>query len=483
MADEIQNTGIQFEDIVPWVDDHGDTGLSARLKLKRNFDKIKAWMDANHIDVDAVKEIIEEYGVELFLSKLNDDTAAGFITFLQGLQVGNQFVSGLLGNGGVFRRDADGKVYIEADKLYVRMKAYFDNVEIKDYEHTSGNRIASKAGLKCVKVEAYNTDNELIEENPQTEPAGTSYYRLYFRAKDGEDTIDNNFVVGDQAFCDKTTFDNNVLAHHRYWRLVVGKNSTLQDDEEFGYIDLSASDKESGSAVPLAGDDVSQLGNRTNVERQGAIIEFVGGENAPAYQIYQGINTYSLSGKCKIDIGFDSQTGLARMNVAGNFRFGSPVNTGSYIKYDSQANQGKGQLDIKAHVEFTNSDEELNEIVQGHQKKYDDDIANLESVTEDLQRQIDGAIETWFMTGVPTLQNAPANEWTTDDEKDKHIGDLYYDKATNHGYRFMYDDENEVYLWTILTDEGVIEALSCTGTGDSRRKAYSLFRLGGMDEE
>ena len=479
MADEIQNTGIQFEDIVPWVDDHGDTGLSARLKLKRNFDKIKAWMDANHIDVDAVKEIIEEYGVELFLSKLNDDTAVGFITFLQGLQVGNQFVSGLLGNGGVFRRDADGKVYIEADKLYVRMKAYFDNVEIKDYEHTSGNRIASKAGLKCVKVEAYNTDNELIEENPQTEPAGTSYYRLYFRAKDGEDTIDNNFVVGDQAFCDKTTFDNNVLAHHRYWRLVVGKNSTLQDDEEFGYIDLSASDKESGSAVPLAGDDVSQLGNRTNVERQGAIIEFVGGENAPAYQIYQGINTYSLSGKCKIDIGFDSQTGLARMNVAGNFRFGSPVNTGSYIKYDSQANQGKGQLDIKAHVEFTNSDEELNEIVQGHQKKYDDDIANLESVTEDLQRQIDGAIETWFMTGVPTLQNAPANEWTTDDEKDKHIGDLYYDKATNHGYRFMYDNEEEAYLWTILTDEDVIEALRLAAqaqeTADGKRTVYSVW--------
>lgn len=479
MADEIQNTGIQFEDIVPWVDDHGDTGLSARLKLKRNFDKIKAWMDANHIDVGAVKEIIEEYGVELFLSKLNDDTAAGFITFLQGLQVGNQFVSGLLGEGGVFRRDADGKVYIEADKLYVRMKAYFDNVEIKDYEHTSGNRIASKAGLKCVKVEAYNADDELIEENPQTEPAGTAYYRLYFRAKDGEDTIDNNFVVGDQAFCDKTTFDNNVLAHHRYWRLVVGRNSTLRDDEEFGYIDLSASDKESGSAVPLAGDDVSQLGNRTDVERQGAIIEFVGGENAPAYQIYQGINTYSLSNKCKIDIGFDSQTGLARMNVAGNFRFGSPVNTGSYIKYDSQANQGQGQLDIKAHVEFTNSDEELNEIVQGHQKKYDDDIANLESVTEDLQKQIDGAIETWFMTGVPTLQNAPANEWTTDDEKDKHIGDLYYDKTTGHGYRFMYDDEEEVYLWTILTDEDVTEALRLAAqaqeTADGKRTVYSVW--------
>ena len=47
MAEEqILNTGIQFEDIVPWVNEQGDTGLTSRLKLKRNFDKIKAWMDA-----------------------------------------------------------------------------------------------------------------------------------------------------------------------------------------------------------------------------------------------------------------------------------------------------------------------------------------------------------------------------------------------------------------------------------------------------
>ena len=85
MADEIQNTGIQFEDIVPWVDDHGDTGLSARLKLKRNFDKIKAWMDANHIDVQAVKDLIEEYGADLFLSKINNDEAQGEMGFLDKL--------------------------------------------------------------------------------------------------------------------------------------------------------------------------------------------------------------------------------------------------------------------------------------------------------------------------------------------------------------------------------------------------------------
>ena len=411
------------------------------------------------------------------LSKTQDDTAQGFITFLKGLQVGNQFVSGLLGEGGVFRKDADGKVYIEADKLYVRMRAYFDNVEIKDYEHTSGNRIASKAGLKCVKVEAYNANDVLLATNPQTEPNGTSYYRLYFRAKDGEDSISNDFVNGDQAFCDKTTYDNNIISHHRYWRLVVGKNGNLSDDDEFGYIDLSATDKESGSDVPKAGDDVSQLGNRTNTERQGAIIEFVGGDNAPAYQIYQGINTYSLSGKCMIDMGFDSQTGLARMNVAGNFRFGSPLNTGSYIKYDSQANQGQGELKIKAHVEFTNSDAELDALVQEHQTTYDDSA--VWSEMDNLQDQIDGAIESWFLTGVPTLQNAPANAWTTDAEKNNHIGDLYYDKATGHGYRFMFDNEEEVYLWTPIVDDDIARALENAAhaqeTADGKRTVYSVW--------
>ena len=133
MADEIQNTGIQFEDIVPWVVDHGDTGLSARLKLKRNFDKIKAWMDANHIDVDAVKEIIEEYGAELFLSKLNDDTAAGFIEFERGLKskeitVG-EYVEGLVGGDGAY---VDEHGNMEASSL--RLRSYLETPKLV-YNH------------------------------------------------------------------------------------------------------------------------------------------------------------------------------------------------------------------------------------------------------------------------------------------------------------------------------------------------------------
>lgn len=71
-----QQQSIQFEDILPWGTTGGDTGLSSRLKLKRNFEKIKAWMDsiALYLNFD-----------DKYLSKTKDDEAAGLITFAKGL--------------------------------------------------------------------------------------------------------------------------------------------------------------------------------------------------------------------------------------------------------------------------------------------------------------------------------------------------------------------------------------------------------------
>jgi hypothetical protein len=60
-----------------------------------------------------------------------------------------------------------------------------------------------------------------------------------------------------------------------------------------------------------------------------------------------------------------------------------------------------------------------------------------------LKTQIDGAISTWFAEGIPTLSNfpvvndaTPAESWTTDEIKDVHLGDLYYDTVTGYAYRF-----------------------------------------------
>ena len=106
MADEIHNTGIHFENIDPWLDGHGDTGLSTRQKLKRNFDKIKAWMDG----IGGLPSLLGR-----FLSKVDDDEAQGEITFRKGAKFG-RFRSRFLGSGVAI--DAAGNA--EFESIYSR---------------------------------------------------------------------------------------------------------------------------------------------------------------------------------------------------------------------------------------------------------------------------------------------------------------------------------------------------------------------------
>lgn len=73
-----------------------------------------------------------------------------------------------------------------------------------------------------------------------------------------------------------------------------------------------------------------------------------------------------------------------------------------------------------------------------------------------LQNQVDGKIETWFEDYVPTLTNAPYTDWTTTEEKTKHLGDLFYDTSTGYAYRFT---NNSGYAWTVITDNDVAQAI------------------------
>lgn len=103
----------------------------------------------------------------------------------------------------------------------------------------------------------------------------------------------------------------------------------------------------------------------------------------------------------------------------------------------------------------------------------------VEAAIEDLQEQIDNAITTWYHSGVPTLSNYPVvgdpeGDWDTPEKKKKHIGDLYYDKDTGHGYRFLLD--GSTYKWEIIRDEGVAEALAAAAaaqdTADQKRRVF-----------
>lgn len=83
-----------------------------------------------------------------------------------------------------------------------------------------------------------------------------------------------------------------------------------------------------------------------------------------------------------------------------------------------------------------------------------------ETVTKsvaDLQNQIDGQIETFYYDYEPTLKNIPASDWTTEDDKKKHEGDLFYWKSKGYAYRFFKD--GDTWKWQLVQDTDVTKAL------------------------
>lgn len=113
--------------------------------------------------------------------------------------------------------------------------------------------------------------------------------------------------------------------------------------------------------------------------------------------------------------------------------------------------------------------------------KYTDDtgLNNFVNVTfaesmKSLEALIDTKITTWYYSGVPTLSNLPASEWTTTELKTSHIGDLYYDKDTGYTYRFT---QGTVFSWEHIIDKDLTEALalasSASDTADSKRRIFT----------
>jgi len=439
-----------------------------------------------------------------YLRKDKDDTAAGLIRLIKGLQVGEQFVTGLLGEGGIFRKDADGTTYLECDKMYVRMKAYFDTVEVRRFIHSGGNRIASAAGIKCSRVE-WLTSGGVVTDNINN----VEKFRCYFRANDDGKQITNDFEANDLAYCKETNINvSQGLSQRFYWRKVVGVSSSVNADGEH-YIDISKSDCLSGSDYPLAQDDIIQLGNTTDTTRQGAIVEYVSGEDAPSYQIYQGINTYSLENKNYVSLGYKSDTGRAYMNVYGDFYFGDRPASGqtegsSFIRY----NQETGELEVKANVDFTHPESTYGT------ENLDDFIAAITQNIGNIQNQVDGNIESWFYDYMPVAVDAtgaplnkiplvinngspvhPYYDWYTIDgggtahevrtEREKHLGDTFYDNSSGYAFRFTLNSSTNAFEWTIIEDSAVIKALAdaakAQDTADHKRRAFVLpATIGGV---
>lgn len=399
-----------------------------------------------------------------FISRLLDNTAKGTITwekvqkFFSGLFVGNRNNE----NGGSWTPDAEGRSHLITDYLEVRMKAIFEELVINKTSTIGGKEIISPAG----GVVAHKVEEVTVTYNNVSQKA----YRCYFLAEQDGDEVDNDFAVNDQVRSESFNVRKGTYhkaGNHFYWRLVIGRDEDPVELEgkKYHYIDLSDTDCATASDVPAKGDVLNQCGNRTDVERQNCLIFSAVDTYSPSISLYHGINSYSFANREYVEYGVNKQNNKAFFNVYGDMYVGdrptkeNGYEGSSYIRYDSSTKQ----MSVKAKISAKST-------VDGKElSQYFKKIA-------DLQNQVDGAIETWFYDGVPTLENAPAISWKTDKDKEIHLGDLYYDNKTGKAYRFAKD--SNTYKWTIITDTDIAKALSdarmAQETANGKMKVFSV---------
>lgn len=449
-----------------------DTLTINKGTLQTSIDSVKQDIMSSIGSVDFVKQ-----GLKHFVRKDIKDYAK-FVTFREGLDIGN-FESLL--SGGTFRTDTEGKSYLEVDRLYVRLKAIFDNLEIKKTTYIGGEQISSLASMKCIKVE----DREDVI-NPETgEVTGENiwnYYRCYY-LKDQEGTkIKNEFEVGDQAISRETNLSSGSNIQNRYyWRLVVAIGD--------GYIDLSKTDRDlSSDDAPMVGDDIVQLGNRYDTTRQKAIIQSTIAEDAPSIKLLAGINSYSLEGKAIISQGFDGINKRAKFSVFGETYIGN-ADGSSFIKYTPENGV---EINAKLAVGTTIGNgktlmDAISDAEQNAVNTANENLANYSAqvtrAVNDLQDQIDGAIESFFKEYDPTLTNEPASGWTTDVEKERHGNDTFTNTLTGKSWRWVKTGSN--WEWTPIADTATEKALAAAAkaqdTADGKRKVFVRAPLNSED--
>lgn len=390
-----------------------------------------------------------------YLHKDKTDAANFLIKFLRGLQVGDY--SAL--SGGDWSLDELFRSHLTTDYLNVRMKAIFETLEILHTDTLGGELFITTVGSnRILKVEEVNVTYDGVSQNA---------YRCYFLGEQDGSKVENKWKVGDQARSKSFNLTQGKfhnVGNHYYWRLVIGVSTETVEIEgkNYHYVDLSDIDKDTSSDIPMVDDVLNQVGSRIDNARQSCLVFSAVDTYSPSVTLYHGVNGYTFNNKEYVDYGVNHSTGKAFFHVYGDMYFGDrPTSANnyegdSYVKYDSDKKKVtiKGDLDIKSTYDGKTLDKYITE--KSLDKNAVETIIKKSETITDLQNQIDGAIETWFYDGVPTLKTEPASGWDTDMMKN-HLGDLYYDNKTGKAYRFAKD--GSTYKWIIITDTELTKAI------------------------
>ncbi len=241
-----------------------------------------------------------------FISKAKDDRTPYKVSTDKAFEVG-RYLAGAC--GGMFGMDAEGDSFAEVARLWVRVRAYFEELTVIKAGVLAGKQyITPGGGIKCTGVEET-----------------ASAWRCWFLSEQDGEKTETKIVAGDQAIAQVFNAKEgtaNKVSNHRYWRLVTAvDNDALTDDagNHYGYIELSKTDCEAGSDTPKAGDEICQFGSRDDRDRQSAMVFSTVDTDAPSVKLYSGIDSFSLAGKAVVSFGRDPQTGQVyfRLGASG----------------------------------------------------------------------------------------------------------------------------------------------------------------------
>ena len=428
-------------------------------------------------DTIPTTQFMQEYTIRKYLRKDQDDTTPHSLTIGkdlsvgEGIQAGGKVLSGegfevgdfLSGaSGGAMYRDAEnGQSIAEVDRLYVRLKAYFETLEIINVGAIGGKQILSPAGaIKCIGVEEREND-----------------FRCYFLAEQDGEKIENRFRAYDQAY--SQTFNakdgvSNKVSNTYYWRLVtrVSEDSVEFEGKQCHYIDLSKTDCDKGSDIPAVGDVINQRGSRTELDRMNFIEWSSVDANSPNITLFHGVNSYALEDKAYVAFGVDKATNKAFMNVYGDAYVGDR-NGISYLRYTQEDGLVlKGKLDIETKL----GDATLKDLISASTPEgYQEFVEKVTQELEGLQEQIDGAIESFFYQYDPTLGNYPASGWVSETDKAAHLNDTFTNIASGNSWRWIVNEQG-VYSWKEIEDTATVKALALAGqakdTADGKRRVF-----------
>lgn len=394
-----------------------------------------------------IRSMIEAYGGTRFLSKIKDDRSTGKISSDKGFEAG-EFVSGV--SGGIFGMDANtGDSFAEVARLYVRVKAFFEELTTVKASVLAGKQyITPGGGITCTEVE--DTDTA---------------YRCYFLSEQDGEKVETKIIAGDQAISEMfnaKTGTSNKVSNHRYWRLVTAVNNDAYTDDNgnhYGYIDLSKTDCEANSDIPQAGDEICQLGNRNDKTRQTAMVFSTVDTDAPSIKLFANIDSYTLTNRVIISFGRNPLTGQIF------FRLGAS-DAKQFLSYNQ--NEGlvvAGAISSKSTIDNKKIHNYVEEAAKAEAEKAKKE---LEGNIKELQDQIDGVVEAWNGMGAPTLTNYPANQWTTEEERKRHERDIYTDitpyvddattPTSGQSWKWYYNSPTD-YGWVKVADSDAIKAL------------------------